>query len=84
MTPTGIGGRHCYVPGHPVVSNFLCPVVHLSTRRGLLPFKACGGSYHSNISRAFHVRAQHNNHAVGMRTVGVKVNVDDTEIYVFP
>ena len=33
--------------GDPVVSNFSYPVVHLFTRRGLLPFKACGGSYHS-------------------------------------
>ena len=26
---------HCHL-GYPVVSNFLCPVIHLSTRRGLL------------------------------------------------
>ena len=84
---TGTGGQHCYV-GDPVVSKFICPVAHLSTRRGLLPLKACGGSYHST---AFHVfmcaGVQHicgNNHAVGKRTVGVKVNVSNTEIYVFP
>ena len=45
----GTGGQHCYV-GDPVVSRFLCPVAHLSMRQGLLPFKACGGSY----STAFH------------------------------
>ena len=41
-----------------------CPVVNLSTRRGLLPFKACGGI----------------EHAVGKRKLGVKVNVDNTEL----
>ena len=45
----GTGGQHCYFP---VVSKFLCSVAHLSTKGGLLSFKACGGSYHD---RAFHV-----------------------------
>ena len=67
------------------MSKFICPVAHLSTRRGLLPLKACGGSYYST---AFHVAGVlhicGNNHAVGKRTVGVKVNVSNTEIYVFP
>ena len=59
----------------------LCPIVHLSTRRGLVSFKTPGGSYNS-----FHVSGQQicRNHAVGMHTVGVKVNADDTEIYVSP
>ena len=50
-------------------------------RRGLVSFKTPGGSY--NI---FHVSVQQicRNHAVGMHTVGVKVNADDTEIYVSP
>ena len=48
--------------------------------------KACGGGY---LSIAFHISMCvcsisicHNNHAVGMRTVGVKVNADNTKIYV--
>ena len=86
---SGTGGQHwqhCYV-GDPVVSKFLCPVAHLSTRRGLLPFKACGGSYHS---RAFHVSMCVCKHICGIimqtgkRTVGVKVKPDNTEVYVFP
>ena len=33
---------------------------------------------------ATNVELSHNNRAVGKRTVGVKVNVDNTEICVFP
>ena len=62
------------------MGNFLRPVIHLSTKRGLLPFKACGSRYHSRVS----MRVQRNNHPVSTRTVGVKVNADNTEIYVFP
>ena len=36
----------------PLVSKFLCPVAHLSTKGGVLSFKACGGSYHN---RGFHI-----------------------------
>ena len=42
---SGTWGQHCLV-GDPVVGNFSCPVVHLSTRHSLLLFKACGGNYH--------------------------------------
>ena len=30
------------------------------------------------------MRVQCNNHTVSMRTLGVEVNADNTEIYVFP
>ena len=70
------------------MSNFLYPVAHISTRRGLLRFKACGGSYHivelSTFPCACVAYLRYDDHAIGKRTVGVKVNVDNTEVYVFP
>ena len=82
----GLEESTCYVRD-PVVSKFLCPVAHLSMKGSLLSFKACGGSYHN---RAFHVSMCAGVSisaliiAVGKRTFGVKVNVSNTEIYVFP
>ena len=46
---------NCYV-GDPVVCNFSYPVVHLSTRRGLPPFKACGGRARAVIAERLSAR----------------------------
>ena len=45
------------------MSKDLCPIVHLSSRRGLVSFKTPGGSYNS-----FHVSVQQicRNHTVGL------------------
>ena len=73
--PTGNGGQCCYVGDSVVIPGcFTSP-------RGVV----CYHSFRLEVATIV-VRVQHicHNHALGMNTVGVKVNVDNTEICVFP
>ena len=79
---TGTGGQHCYV-GDPVVSKFLCSSCSpLHEGRSATIQSVCSTAFHVFMCASGPVCG--NKHAVGKRTVGVKVNVSNTEIYVFP